>query len=163
MLWTQKSFSVRIEGRSYVCRSLNRKTKMVLLRCGYPSCNAAVKFNLESYWISVSATSKSTKKSDLCSMIDIDKLVLMNPNLDFEYLNEHKCGKEGDEVKSMELLIKNQIQKFDKDILISSRYDRLLSKAITNLERDSKLDENILSQASTRRLKQFCADVSGGI
>ena len=59
--------------------------------------------------------------------------------------------------------IKNQVQKFDKDVLITSRYDHLLSKAITNLEQDSKLDENILSKTSTRRLKQFCADVSGGI
>ena len=164
MVWrkTRKSFSVRIDGRSYVYRSLNRKTKMVLLRCGYPSCNAAVKFDLESYWISLSTTS-TTKKSDLCSMIDIDRLVLMNPTLDFQYINEHKCGMEGDEVKSMEQAIKNQVQKLDKDVLISSRYDHLLSKAITNLEQDSKLDDTILAKTSTRRLKQFCADVSGRI
>ena len=51
MVWrkTRKSFSVRIEGRSYVYRSLSKTTKMVPLRCGYPSCNAAVNFNLKSY------------------------------------------------------------------------------------------------------------------
>ena len=50
---TRKSFSVRIEDRSYVYRSLSKKTKIILLRCGYSSCNAAVKFYLESYWNSV--------------------------------------------------------------------------------------------------------------
>ena len=60
---TRKSFSVRIEGRSYVYRSLS---KMVPLRCGYPSCNAAVKFNLESYCISV-LCDKSKSESTIFS------------------------------------------------------------------------------------------------
>ena len=68
MVWrnTRKSFSVRIEGRYYVYRSLSKKTKMVPLRCDYPSCNAAVKFNLESYWISVSCD-KSKSESTIFS------------------------------------------------------------------------------------------------
>ena len=97
MVWkkTEKSFSVRINGISYVYRSLNQKTKTVLLRCGHRSCSASVKFNLEYYWISA-PTLVATKKSELCSLIDISKLVQTNPNLAFEKKNEHTCGKNGD-------------------------------------------------------------------
>ena len=64
----RKSFSVRIEGRCYVYRSLSKTTKMVPLRCGYPSCNAAVKFNLESYCISV-LCDKSKSESTIFSFL----------------------------------------------------------------------------------------------
>ena len=79
MVWrkTRKSFSVRIEGRSYVYRSLSKTTKMVPLRCGYPSCNAAVKFNLESYCISV-LCDKSKSESTIFSFFIMKHFVENN-------------------------------------------------------------------------------------
>ena len=109
MVWkrTKKSFSVRIEGFSYVYRSLSQKKKLVLLRCGNSKCNASVQFDLQNYWIE-SALISNSKKTELCTVIDIDKLILANPLIEFDSKNEHSCGKKGDMVKALEQRIKNE-------------------------------------------------------
>ena len=61
------------------------------------------------------------------------------------------------------MIMISSVQKLDKDILISSRYDHLLAKAMKNLEDKAEVDDDLLSKASTRRLKRFIADISGSI
>ena len=61
------------------------------------------------------------------------------------------------------LFMKTKVKKLDKDLLISARYDRLISRAIQNLEVKTKLNDELLSKTSTRRLKKYCADISGAI
>jgi len=105
MVWkrTRKSFSVRIEGFSYVYRSLSQKKKLVLFRCGNSKCNASVQFDLQNYWIH-SSFIPSSKKTELCTIIDIEKLILENPLIEFDTKNEHACGRQGDMVKAVEAM-----------------------------------------------------------
>ena len=66
-----------------------------------------MQFDLQNYWIPSSFILNS-KKTELCTVIDIEKLILENLLIEFDSKNEHSCGEQADLVKSVEKRIKNE-------------------------------------------------------
>ena len=110
MIWkkTRLSCSVRLsDGLTYSYRSLNVRKKRLLMKCSRSSCKASVAIDISGYMLSQDVNDKS-KRTSTAFLLDIDRLIRINPCLSFDRKFEHTCQTKGFLNKNIEQAIKNQ-------------------------------------------------------